>query len=147
MTMVKVNNRPTLHSFNGLVNELFNGFENSINHWGSVGEGKLPPVNILENEEGYHAELLAPGRKKELFSIGLEKGQLTIAYHEEKPEGTPGQKQIRKEFSLGNFKRVFNIDESIDAEKIQARYEDGLLKVFLPKKAQQKPSTLTVEVQ
>lgn len=147
MTMVKVNNRPALRSFNGLVNELFNDFENSFGPLTNGGVRNHPAVNILENAEGYHAELLAPGRNKEKFTIAVEKNQLTIGYNEEKAETPADLKQIRNEFTLGNFKRVFNLDETVDAENIQARYEDGLLKVFLPKKAEQKPATRAIQIQ
>ncbi len=148
MTMVKVNNRPALRTFNGLVHELFNDFENSFGPLNQTGVRNIPAVNIIENPEGYHAELQAPGRKKEFFTIGVEKNQLTIGYNEEKNEAQGDWKQIRKEFSLDNFKRVFNLDENIiDAENIQARYEDGLLKVFLPKKAEQKAVTRSIQIQ
>ncbi len=147
MTMVKVNNRPALRSFNGLVHELFNDFENSFGPLTAGGARNLPAVNIIENAEGYHAELLAPGRNKEKFTLAVEKNQLTIGYNEEKNETPADLKQIRKEFTLGNFKRVFSLDETVDAENIQARYEDGLLKVFLPKKAEQKPATRAIQIQ
>jgi HSP20 family protein len=147
MTMVKVNNRPAFRTFNGLVNELFNDLENTLAPNAGNAVRNLPAVNIIETNEGYHAELLAPGRKKENFSLGIEKNQLTVAYNEEKAEGQPEWKQIRKEFTLGNFKRTFNLDENIDSDNIQAKYEDGLLKLFLPKKAELKPVARNIEVQ
>jgi HSP20 family protein len=146
--MVKVNNRPGLRTFNGLVNELFNDFENSLGTFNPAGVRNAPAVNIIETAEGFHAELQAPGRKKEHFTIGVEKNQLTIGYNEEKNEPQGDWKQIRKEFTLDNFKRVFNLDETVlDTENIQARYEDGLLKIFLPKKAEQKPAIRSIQIQ
>ena len=144
--MVKVNNHPALRNWNGVVNELFSELEKSLVP--NVPQNKgVPAVNILENSDGFHLELLAAGRKKEGFSLGIENRQLTINYNEEKQETPENWKQIRREFSLGNIKRTFNLDETIDADNIQARYEDGILKVFLPKKAELKPIARTVQIQ
>lgn len=76
----------------------------------------------------------APGRNKADFTISLEKGLLTIGY--EKKEETPDKETstIRREFSLNSFKRSFSIDEKINTNGIQAKYENGLLKIYLPKK-------------
>lgn len=144
--MVKVNNHPALRNWNGVVNELFSELEKSLVPPVSQNKG-VPAVNIAEDNEGFHLELLAAGRKKEGFNLSLENGQLTISYTEEKQETPVEVKQIRREFSPGNFKRTFNLDETIDAENIQAKYEDGLLKVFLPKKAELKPQSRTVQIQ
>ena len=147
MTMVKVGNRPAFRTFNGLVHELFNDFENSLVPFSGVTTSNQPSVNIIENTEGYHAEMLAPGRKKENFAIGVEKNQLTISYAEEKVATPAEWKEIRKEFNLGNFKRTFTLDEKIDSDNIQAKYEDGILKIFLPKKAELKPVSRNIAVQ
>ena len=144
--MVKVNNHPAFRNWNGVVNNLFSELEKSL--VSNVPQNKgVPAVNIVENAEGFHLELLAAGRKKDGFSLGIENKQLTINYNEEKQETPAEWKQIRNEYSLGNFKRSFHLDETIDAENIQAKYEDGILKVFLPKKAELKPLTRNVQIQ
>ncbi len=144
--MVKVNNHPALRNWNGVVNELFSELEKSFSP--HVPQNKsVPAVNIVENADGFHLELLAAGRKKEGFTLGIENNQLTIQYNEEKQETPADWKQIRREFSSGSLKRTFNLDESIDSENIQAKYEDGLLKVFLPKKPELKPLSRTVQIQ
>jgi len=144
--MVKVNNHPALRNWNGVVNELFSELEKSLVP--NVPQNKgVAAVNILENNDGFHLELLAAGRKKEGFSLSIENRQLTINYNEEKQETPENLKQIRREFSLGNLKRTFNLDETIDTENIQAKYEEGILKVFLPKKAELKPIARTVQIQ
>ncbi len=148
--IVKVNNRPVANPFNGLFNSLFGEFEgqNQVNsnktNYGFV------PVNIVETENAYHLEVAAPGRKKENFKVKVE-GQLLSISYENTPaaEGETEQKdlkQIRKEFSTDNFKRSFNVDEKINADNILAKYEDGLLKVLLPKKEETKPLTKDIVV-
>lgn len=144
--MVKVNNYPALKNWNGIVNELFSELEKSVTPGLTQTRG-IPPVNIVENAEGFHLELLAPGRKKEGFGLAVENNQLTISYSQEKTENPEGVKQIRREFLLGNFKRTFNLDDLIDTGHIAAKYEDGLLKVLLPKRAELKPQTRTIEIQ
>jgi HSP20 family protein len=145
--MVKLSNRPAIRTFNGLVNELFNDLENTMAPFNATMNGNLPPVNIIETAEGFHAELLAPGRKREKFSMAIEKNQLTISYNDEKTANPSEWKQIRREYNLPNFKRTFNLDENIDSENIQAKYEDGLLKIFLPKRIDLKPVARNIEIQ
>ncbi|HSK12279.1 MAG TPA: Hsp20/alpha crystallin family protein [Phnomibacter sp.] len=147
MTLVKVNNRPALKTWNGLVNELFNDLEQSFAPLAPAANRNWPAVNIIENADGYHAELLAPGRNKANFSIAIENDQLVVAYDAEKTETPADWKQVRKEFTLGNFRRTFALDGSVDANGIQAKYEDGILKIFLPKKPELKPATRTIEIQ
>ncbi len=148
MTMVKLNNRPALKTWNGLVNELFNDLEQNLAPVVHQANNRaFPAVNIIETPDGFHAELLAAGRKKENFSIKVENNQLIVSYQEEKTERPADWKQIRNEFNLGNFSRSFTFDETIETTNIQAKYEDGLLKVFIPKKPEVKPATVTINVQ
>lgn len=143
--MVKVNNYPALKNWNGIVNELFSEFEKTVSP--AVNQAKsVPPVNINETPQGYQLEILAPGRHKEGFALAVENNQLTISYSRENQNPVQGVKQIRREFNIGNFKRTFNLEDLIDSEQITAKYEDGLLKVFLPKKPELKPQTRTIEI-
>lgn len=145
MTLVKVNNRPDVRTWNGLFNELFSDVEKSLPL--SRTGFHQPPVNIIETTEGYHAELLAPGRKKELFGIKVENNQLILSYEEEKQAVPEAWKQVRKEFNLSNFKRSFSLDDKIDTNGIQAKYEDGVLKLFLPKKPELQPTSHNITIQ
>lgn len=147
MNILKVNNQPALKSWNGLVNELFNDLEQSMTPTYQAAKGiSKPLVNILENAEGYHIELLGPGRKKENFSIKVEKNELTISYQEEKQPLTEGVSELRTEFVLGNFTRNFLLNETIDSNTIQAKYENGILKIFLPKKPEIKEASKVIDI-
>jgi HSP20 family protein len=129
-----------------LFDELFNGFPAN---WGrDVQTGfTTPPVNIHETNEGYHVELSAPGRNKEDFTVHVENGLLTISFEKKEETEQKTYKTIRKEFSYRSFKRSFSVDEKINAEAIQAKYENGVLKLFLPKKEAVKvaPKQITIE--
>src|SRR5436190_13228518 len=104
-----------------------------------------PSVNVKETAEAYYLELLAPGRTKEDIKINFEKNLLTISY-EKKNEQTD-EKYITREFNLQSFKRSFTLDDKVDSENIKARYENGLLTLELPKKAEAKVVAKEITVQ
>jgi HSP20 family protein len=141
---MKVNGRPAYRSFDGLVNELFGNFNGAAStNWNN----NLPPVNIVENEDGYHLEFAAPGRNKENFKVKVEGNQLTISYEEKKEtEERKDHKLVRSEFSISSFNRNFTLNNKVNAEAIQAKYEDGILKVLVPKKEEAKPLTKEISI-
>ncbi len=141
MTLVKHNTAP----FNSLFDELFNSFPAT---WGRDANQAhaVVPVNIHETNEGYHLELNAPGRNKEDFKVNVENGLLTISYEKKESQEQKDYKTIRREFSFRSFKRSFSIDEKINADGIQARYENGVLKVYLPKKEEIKVSPKEISI-
>ena len=148
MNFVKVNNRPATKTFDGLLNDLFGNLENVV---GRDFNANMPPVNISETTDGYHLELAAPGRKKENFKLKVEGNLLIVSYEEVKNEATTTEtinnlKQVRKEFSINAFKRTFTLDEKTNAEGILAKYEDGLLKLYIPKKEMVKPAVTEITV-
>ncbi|MES2777925.1 MAG: Hsp20/alpha crystallin family protein [Bacteroidota bacterium] len=143
MNFVKVNNRTATRTFDGLLNDLFGNFENVV---GRDFNGNVPPVNIAETAEGYHLEFAAPGRNKENFKLKVEGKLLTISYEDAKTEEAKDLKQVRKEFTINAFKRSFTLDEKTNAEGILAKYEDGILKVFVPKKEEVKPAVTEITV-
>lgn len=124
------------NSFSDLFQELFNGIPSSNNWYKNVVN---PLVNISEDDNGYQIELVAPGLKKDDFKVNLEKGLLTISYEkQEEKEENKGKKTHRLEYRTSSFKRSFNLDDNIDADKIEASYVDGILKLSLPKKEEVK---------
>jgi|SRR5450432_170653 HSP20 family protein len=141
MTLVKNNFRPV--SFNTVFNELFNEFPALADKAGL----NFPPVNIAETTDGYHVELNAPGRNKEDFKISIDNGLLTISYEKKEETKSEDVKSLRKEFSFQSFKRSFSLEDKVDAVSIQAKYDNGLLKVYLPKKAEVKEAAKQITVQ
>ena len=140
MTLVKQNYR---NNVNSIFDELFNTVPATWNKALNV-----PPVNIHENEDGFHLEIQVPGLQKEDFKINVEKGLLTISY-EKKSENNEQKnyKTHRKEFSILSFKRSFSLDEKVNADEIKAKYEAGVLQIFLPKKEEVKISPKQIEIQ
>jgi HSP20 family protein len=142
MTLVKVNNRP----FGNLFNDLLNDFPVAARSFGQELFA-FPQTNIHETPEAYHLELSAPGRSKEDFKIQVEQGLLTISFEKkEETAKTDEYKTIRREFEYKSFKRSFSVDDKIDVDGIQAKYENGVLKLLLPKKEESKPSTKQINI-
>jgi HSP20 family protein len=93
-----------------------------------------PSVNISETDKEFKIELAAPGLKKEDFKVAVDKGILTIS-SEKQTEKTEEKKNYwKKEFSYNQFSRSFQLPENTLADKIDAKYENGILNVILPKK-------------
>jgi HSP20 family protein len=141
MTLVK--HHPA--HFSNLFDEFFGNYP--VN-WGKDIQAAFgnPKVNIHETADAYHVELNAPGRNKEDFKIDVENGLLTISFEKKTETENKEYKTIRKEFSYQSFKRSFNLDENINADAIQAKYENGVLKLLLPKKEEIKtaPKQITI---
>ncbi len=114
-------------------------------NYGSVNKtkGTLPGVNVKESADSFTLEVAAPGLKKENFNLELEKHQLKISavtseVKKEDETPTPEEKFTRREFHYRSFERYFNLPDSVDGDKITAKYEDGILMVHVPKKEEAK---------
>jgi len=100
---------------------------------------KSPAVNIAESADFYRIEVAAPGLGKADFDVKVENDLLTISAKKEAKAEKEGEKYTRKEFSYFEFKRNFHLPETVDANGIQASYENGILSVILEKKPEAKP--------
>lgn len=98
-----------------------------------------PLVNIRDTAENYVIEVAAPGFSKESFSVKVEENILTISGEQSAESVAEGEKYTRKEFGYQNFSRSFTLPKRIEASAIAAVYENGILKVTLPKPEEEKP--------
>ncbi len=137
MTIVK--QRPV---FNHFVNDFFGPLTNEFSNF-----GQAPLTNIHETNEGYHIELVAPGKNKENFNINSANGLLTISYEAKEETKQEDYKTIRREFKSTSFTKTFSLEDKVDVDGIAAKYEDGILKVYLPKKEAIKAQPKTISVQ
>lgn len=145
MSLVKFNAKPVL-GVDSILNELLNEFPRN---WNDPLPSKsfTPAVNIHETADAYQLEMNVPGRKKEEFQINMEDGTLTISFEKKEEKVTEEKKTIRREFSYQNFRRSFQLDENIDTERIEAKYDAGVLHILLPKKAEIKAKSKNISVQ
>lgn len=106
-----------------------------------VGRNNLsmPAVNVSEMDSEFRIDVAAPGFDKEDFNINVENNVLTISSEKQIEEENKDQETVnRREFTYGAFQRSFNLPTSVDADKIKARYENGVLKITIPKKEEAK---------
>ena len=108
----------------------------------------IPAVNIIENLPNFVVELAAPGLQKEDFTIEVEEDTLKIASTkvEEKKEENDDSRFRTREFNYTSFERSFKLPENIQVDNIQANYENGILKVTLPKMEEKKALKKMVEI-
>ena len=101
-----------------------------------------PPASVTEIADGYMLEIEMPGVKKDGLEISFENNELTIIGRRSLPavEGTLIHRESRPE----NFRRVFEIDPSIDADKISAKIDQALVTLILPKAEHVKPRKIAV---
>lgn len=108
--------------------------------------GTYPPVNIYETKEGYSIDLVVPGHDKADFKLQVEKNTLSVSAEKKAETRSEDEKQLRREFGFRAFKRSFSLAENVDAENINAKYENGILKITLPKKEKQQEESKQIVV-
>ncbi len=135
---------PTKHILHNLADEFFN---RSIGDFvGADVAASHPAVNILERGSEFSITLAAPGLAKEDFKIQLEKNQLVISVKKEKTTLAEGERFTRREFGYHEFRRAFNLPDSVDFSTVKATYEQGLLQVVLPKLAEKQATNRVIEI-
>ncbi|MCG2431759.1 Hsp20/alpha crystallin family protein [Aequorivita xiaoshiensis] len=125
--------------------------ENRLDRLNNYETFSNPAVNIIENLSNFVVELAAPGLQKENFSIEVEEDTLKIAYEvkesqEEEQKNDNAAQYKRREFNFGSFEKSFKLPENVNVEDILANYEDGVLKVTLPKMEEKKVLKRMVEI-
>lgn len=98
----------------------------------------IPAVNITEHKDDYRVSLAVPGMKKDDFKIDVEGNMLTISSEKETTKEDKDKKFTRKEYNYSSFSRTFTLPEEINKEKIEAKYEEGVLKITLPRREEAK---------
>lgn len=147
MNIVKVNPFLQGKSLTSIIDDVFNRSISDL--VGSDLSVTTPSVNISENDDSFTMEIAAPGLSKSDFKIAIEKDQLIVSSEKSSDSAQVEEgKWTRKEFNYTSFKRSFHLSDSVDAEKIQATYENGILVLTLPKKEEKKskgPKTIEIK--
>lgn len=99
---------------------------------------EVPPVNIVEKDNEFDVEVAAPGMKKEDFHVTCDDGVLTIKAEREEKKEEKEKNYTRREYNYNSFERSFTLPESVKADQVKAKYEDGMLRLTLPKKEEAK---------
>lgn len=118
-------------------------FGRELFNWGNSNYSStsttMPSVNIRETVDNYDVEVAAPGMDKKDFKITLEGNLLTISSSRQQSSEETNDRYTRREFSYQSFQRSFELPRDVvDQDKINARYENGLLHLSIPKKEESK---------
>jgi len=152
--MIKKENGHQPATFGSVVDQIF---QNNLSRffddefWGFNGtlNKNQVPVNVRETDKSYEMYLIAPGLRKNDFQLNIAGDTLTVSFKhaEENRQENESGNWLTREFKLQEFSRSFSLGETIDAGKIAARYEDGILKLHLPKKenAQKVSREITID--
>lgn len=97
---------------------------------------RIPAANVTENEKEFTIELAVPGMSKKDFQIKIDAGHLTVSSEKKDEREEKGKNFTRREFSYNTFSRSFILPDTINADKISAKYEEGVLRILLPKKTE-----------
>ncbi|MCJ7932325.1 MAG: Hsp20/alpha crystallin family protein [Chryseobacterium sp.] len=135
---------------NSSLPNLFDDFFNrELFNWGnnnySSTSTTVPSVNIKENGEAYEVQVAAPGMEKNDFEVKLDGNLLTISSKKQDSSETTEENFTRREFSYQSFQRSFELPRDVvDQDNINAKYENGLLMLTIPKKeaVKQRPPRL-----
>jgi HSP20 family protein len=129
-------------------NNLSRFFDDSF--WGIEGtvNRQQIPVNIRETDKSFEMELIVPGLSKQDLKLDVTDESLTVSFEKEQENKQENQDTgwIKQEFKRQSFSRSFNLDDSIDASKITARYENGILHLSLPKKVAAQKVSRVIEI-
>lgn len=123
---------------------LFEDFFKPWNQWSDDRDSpwnrvlSVPAVNITENRDSYEVALAVPGMKKGDLKIDVQGNMLTISSEREETQEEKDKSFTRKEYSYSSFSRSFTLPDEVNQEKIEAKYEDGILRLFLPRKEESK---------
>lgn len=147
MTSLTVNKRNVLQP------SVFDEFFKPLKDWANDFYGgrffsaaTVPAVNVAEGKDSYKLSLAVPGMKKQDFKIELEGNVLTISAETESEKEEQDEKYSRQEYNYSSFSRSFNVPENISKGKIEAHYEEGVLKLTLPKNEATKENGKAIQI-
>ena len=108
-------------------------FEDFINNlFGSNIYNDIPPYNIVDNDKEFLIEFSVPGFDKKDFLLEVEENNLKVSKLSSK-DNKPENNFFKRQFNYSQFEKNFTIPEEVNIEKINSKYENGILKIFLPK--------------
>ena len=124
--------------------QLFGGFPSSIR---ASRFGTFPQVNIGATDDSIEIVAFAPGVEAGAFDVSIDKGLLTISGERKssQPDTDSERRTYAQERFSGMFRRVIELPETADPDKVQARYENGCLSISIGKRESSKPRAITVQ--
>ena len=106
--------------------------------------GWIPPVDVFEDKDNLVVKAELPGMKRENIEISLHDGVLTLSGERKSEEKHSDAETYRSERFLGRFQRTVTLPTTVNADKVQATYKDGVLTITLPKADDAKPRRIEI---
>ena len=132
------------HPFDTLLRDLAIPFNAP---WGFAEPRALAPAaDILETEAGLTLQLDMPGHAPESIEVKVENDRLTVRSERKGAPAQEGSAQLLSERRFGTFERAFVLPRTVDAGRVEAAYEHGVLTLVLPRREESKPRTVQVQV-
>ena len=119
-------------------------FSSNFGRTGQLFTGWSPALDLYESGDHFEAVVELPGMRKEDIDISLHDGTLTISGERKRESKNNGETAQRTERNVGTFRRSIALPTRVDASKVSATYQDGILKVTLPKAEEAKPKQIQV---
>ncbi len=136
--------RKTQNWLPGIFNDFFG------NEWVAKANSTAPAINIIETEKAYEVELAAPGVGKDDFKVRVDDNDHLVISVENKTENEEKDKKgkfLRREFSYSQFQQTMILPENVNKDAIEAKQENGVLTITIPKKPEpEAPTPKEIEV-
>lgn len=115
--------------------------------FGKFGHSEsLPSANIKETDEHYEIDLAVPGMDKGDFDIRIENGMLIVSAEQKTEQKEEKDNFVHQEFSYQSFQRTFSLPDGADAESIEARYDNGVLHIMIPRVEEEEKPIKKIEI-
>jgi HSP20 family protein len=150
--IMKKENGSSPASFGSVVDQIFQNnlsrfFDDSFWGFNGINSRSQVPVNIRETDNSYEIEMVAPGIQKDKLNIQMSNDMLTVSYENTEEKNGSKDDYIQREYRYQAFSRSFRLNDAVDAGNVTAKYEDGILRLMLPKTEKAKKITRTIAIQ
>ena len=133
MSLIKWNEPTKLMGKRNWVENFFAETDDFLKNWNWDMKVDVPAINVKEEKDAFLIDVAAPGMKREDFKVEVDRGVLIISATTEEKKEEKTDTFRRQEFSYRDFRRSFWLPENIMADQIAAQYENGILKLKIPK--------------
>jgi len=147
MTLVRWKPMKDMISMQRDLNRAFNDFFGTSTASNDLFERDwAPAVDIFEKDDEVNLKAELPGMTREDISISIENNTLTISGEKKRENEISDDNYHRIERSYGRFQRAFSLPATVDSQKVNAKFKDGILSISLAKKEEAKPKKIEVAV-
>lgn len=128
------------------IDSIFSDFLGYPKVWSVSGASFVPRVDIVENDDSVSMKFEVPGMDKQDFKVNVNDKVLTVSGERKSESEEKSENYIRSEIRSGSFVRSFTLPDTVDVEKINADYKNGILELALGKREEAKPKEIEVKV-